>query len=372
MVVLIKGLFALFRSMIEHLRSKFGSVRVTNDPDGRTTFAEVLDGWRNDDEVTTGLELRDKRAAAQFESWLDQINDFASFQSEDDFANYLQTSTRPGSLPVGEEMLMTDGNPAKRAFTQDRRLGAGVHNWLHVTFMEGRASPIDVGNAALNLGNIMFWRIHGWIEAKWKDFEAGHQRTKLEQTTYNALMTRFRTVLASRNGASAPPPHVPTPVSQNVRPVLLSNTVDCSRLTPHTVTDDCPKGRTDVQTTPHVNNGTACVLDTNDIKLAQTTLIQRGHLAPFVNGHAGNDGVWGSTSQAALNRWLQANRLPAAECLTRSILDMLKALFRAPPAAPSSAAPPRSAATPATRAATRAPTTRTSATRTPAPSRWWW
>ena len=97
---------------------------------------------------------------------LDQTNDFDSFASEDDFGNFLQTSTRKGSLPP-EGMLMADGEPAARAFTSDRRAGSGVHNWLHGEFMEGRSSPIDVGNAQLNLGNIMFWRIHGWIEAKW-------------------------------------------------------------------------------------------------------------------------------------------------------------------------------------------------------------
>lgn len=94
------------------------------------------------------------------------MNDFDSFADEDDFGNYVQTRTRKGSLPL-EGMLLPNGEPAERAFTSDRRPGSGVHNWLHGEFQEGRSSPIDVGNAQLNLGNIMFWRIHGWIENKW-------------------------------------------------------------------------------------------------------------------------------------------------------------------------------------------------------------
>jgi hypothetical protein len=158
--------FCMHRAMIEHLNERFGSVPVSNNA-GRRNFSEVLLGWETDADVTRAL-LQIGGDDQYFQQGLEQTNDFGSFASEDDFANYLQTMTRPGILPLGSVMLTTDGTPAKRAFTQDTRSGAGIHNWLHGAFAEGGSSPIDVGDAKLNLGNNVFWHIHGWIEAKWK------------------------------------------------------------------------------------------------------------------------------------------------------------------------------------------------------------
>ncbi len=139
-------------------------------------------------------------------------------------------------------------------------------------------------------------------------------------------MTDFRTHMAQRG---SPPAFVPSVVSQNVKPVLLSNIVDCSRLTAHSVTEECPQGKTAVQTTRRVNNGTVCIHGTAEVSLAQNVLIQRGHLAPFSNGHPSNDGVWGPSSQEAFNRWLQLNNLKQdRKCLTNAFFDMLKVLYR--------------------------------------------
>jgi hypothetical protein len=312
----------MHRAMIEHLNERFGFVPVTNDQDRRGTFSQVLQGWQTDAEVTRAL-LQIGGDTATFQDGLETVNDVASFRSEDDFANYLQTLTRPGTVQPGSTMT-SDGTPAKRACSQDKRPGAGVHNWLHGEFAEGGSSPIDVGDAKLNLGNIVFWRIHGWIEAKWIAFERAYRRTAPEQATYDSLMLAFRRNMAERG---PPPAVVPSVVSQNIKPVVLSNVVDCSRLTPHSVTEQCPMGRTDVQTTPRVNNGTVCIHGTAELKQAQNVLIQRGHLPPFVNGHPSNDGVWGPSSQEALNRWLQLNSLKQdRNCLTNAIFDMLKIL----------------------------------------------
>ncbi len=60
----------------------------------------------------------------------------------------------------------------------------------------------------------MFWRIHGWIEAKWKAFERAHRRTPAEQQSYNTHMANFRRTMESRGPA---PVHVPSDISQNVR-----------------------------------------------------------------------------------------------------------------------------------------------------------
>jgi len=53
-------------------------------------------------------------------------------------------------------------------------------------------SPITVGDPRTNLPNIMFWRIHGWIEAKWKQFEASRRRSPAEDSLYQGFITEFR------------------------------------------------------------------------------------------------------------------------------------------------------------------------------------
>lgn len=52
---------------------------------------------------------------------------------------------------------------------------------------------------------------------------------------YDRHMATYRQHMIARG----PVEHVPSAVSQDVRPVVLSNEVDCSRVTPHTVTDEC-------------------------------------------------------------------------------------------------------------------------------------
>src|SRR3954468_4959639 len=47
---------AMHRAMIAHLKNRWGTEAVTNDPDGRTTFAAVLDGWKTDADVIAALE----------------------------------------------------------------------------------------------------------------------------------------------------------------------------------------------------------------------------------------------------------------------------------------------------------------------------
>jgi hypothetical protein len=296
---------AMHRCMIEYLRQNFGNEPVTNDPDGRKTFGEVLTGWNSDDQVFRALSNRRGADAGRFRDGLATTNNFADFEDEDEFGNFLQTTLRAGDVEPGQ--TVASGQPAKRAFTQDNSEGAGVHNWLHGQFMEvrgcfcvfvcffdetkkGDSSPIDVGNPQNNLGNIMFWRIHGWIEWKWQQFEKSRTRSPAEKTLFDQQMNIFRKHMVTMS--SKAPPSVPNALSQNVRPTLMTNKVDCSRLTPHTVTVECPNGPTAVQTTPRVNTGTVCVHDTVKITAAEKVLAARRLLNPSrVNG------VWDAASQ---------------------------------------------------------------------------
>ena len=120
-------------------------------------------------------------------------------------------------------------------------VGAGVHNWLHGQFQDP-SSPIDVGNPQTNLSNIMFWRIHGWIEAKWKQFEMVHRRTPMESVKYQQQMERFLLHMQLHSDFSETQHAVNRPskaLVQQVKGVLFSNEPDCTKLATGTQTDNC-------------------------------------------------------------------------------------------------------------------------------------
>jgi hypothetical protein len=224
----------MHRAMIEHLRTRWGTEPVTNDPEGRTTFSQVLDGWTTDAQMIAALE-KQGGDVAKFKAGLAKINNFASFTSEDEFGNFLQTTLRlSGEVDPNDTSL--------RFYSRDMTVGAGVHNWLHGQFMDS-SSPIDVGNPQTNLSNIMFWRIHGWIEAKWKQFEAVHRRTPLEMMTYTQQMERFHLHMQLHSDFSETQHATNRPtktIVTAVKPVIFSNEPDCARLADGTQTDNCP------------------------------------------------------------------------------------------------------------------------------------
>jgi hypothetical protein len=77
-----------------------------------------------------------------------------SFATEDELGLFLETPFRP-----------TSANPFARSIDPQ----TGIHNYLHNRFSD-RASPVNLGNSQLNLGNQRFWRLHGWIDATWSAF----------------------------------------------------------------------------------------------------------------------------------------------------------------------------------------------------------
>ena len=224
----------MHRAMIEHLKERWGDEPVTNDPEGRTTFSAVLDGWTTDAQLIAGLE-KAGGDVARFKAGLAKLNNFASFASEDEFGNFLQTTLRlSGEVDPNDTSL--------RFYSRDTTVGAGVHNWLHGQFQDP-SSPIDVGNPQTNLSNIMFWRIHGWIEAKWKQFEAVHRRTPFEMMSYTQQMERFALHMQLHSDFSETQHASNRPskaLVQQVKPVIFSNEPDCARLADGTQTDNCP------------------------------------------------------------------------------------------------------------------------------------
>lgn len=225
---------AMHRAMIQHLRDRWGTEAVAGDPDGRKTFSAVLDGWKTDAEVIAGLE-KVGGDVETFKAGLAKINNFSSFASEDDFGTFVQTSLR-----LTGEVDPTDS--AKRFYSREQTPGAGFHNWLHGQFMDG-SSPIDVGNPQTNLSNIMFWRIHGWIEAKWQAFERAHTRTAMEMQAYQHQIERFALHMQLHSDYSETQHATNRPsksLVKQVKGILFSNEPDCTRLAPGTQTDNCP------------------------------------------------------------------------------------------------------------------------------------
>lgn len=224
----------MHRAMIEHLRERWGDEPVTTDPEGRTTFSAVLDGWSTDEQLIAGL-TKAGGDVAKLQAGLAKINDFASFASEDEFGNFLQTTLRlSGEVDPNDSSI--------RFYARDTTAGAGVHNWLHGQFQDA-GSPIDVGNPQTNLSNIMFWRIHGWIEAKWKQFEAVHRRTPLEMHAYQQQIERFHLHMQLHSDFSETQHAVNRPAKalvEEVKPVLFANEPECDRLADGTTTDNCP------------------------------------------------------------------------------------------------------------------------------------
>jgi hypothetical protein len=225
---------AMHRAMIQHLRDRWGTEVVAGDPDGRKTFSAVLDGWKTDADVIAGLE-KVGGDVETFKAGLAKINNFSSFASEDDFGTFVQTSLR-----LTGEVDPTDS--AKRFYSRETTAGAGFHNWLHGQFMDG-SSPIDVGNPQTNLSNIMFWRIHGWIEAKWQAFERAHTRTAMEMQAYQQQIERFALHMQLHSDFSETQHATNRPsksLVKQVQPILFSNVPDCTRLARGTQTDNCP------------------------------------------------------------------------------------------------------------------------------------
>jgi hypothetical protein len=223
---------AMHRAMIEHLTERWGAEPVANDPDGRVTFVEVLAGWRTDEEARRGLASAGGDVA-RFERGLGMVHDANAF-SEDDFGRFLQTTLR-----LSGEVDPDDS--ARRFYDHDEREGAGVHNWLHGQLAD-RQSPIDVGNPQTNLSNILFWRIHGWIDATWQAFERVHVRTADEQEAVDRQLARFRLHVQLHSDFADhhhPMPRPPDGVIDDVRPVMFADRVDCARLTAGTQTADC-------------------------------------------------------------------------------------------------------------------------------------
>ncbi len=139
---------AMHRVMIRQLRERF------------PRHASLFDGWDvpptdPDDPANPvpggGSPEFERNMADAVRRLHEQLNTFAS---DDALGNYIQTRSRP-----------TPGNP----FRLDPDPSAGIHNYLHGRFADPD-SDVDMGNPERNLGNQIFWRLHGWIDNRWSEY----------------------------------------------------------------------------------------------------------------------------------------------------------------------------------------------------------
>src|SRR5205807_1425436 len=81
-------------------------------------------------------------------------NQIGSFADDDACGLYIETQRRP----VPADPFAASDDPT-----------TGIHNYLHGRFSDP-TSPVNMGDPLLNLANSQFWRLHGWIDARWSAF----------------------------------------------------------------------------------------------------------------------------------------------------------------------------------------------------------
>ncbi len=114
---------------------------------------------------TTAFDDQMLDAIGELETKLD------SFTSDDDLGLYLETALRP-----------TKSNPGAKS----KDGSTGIHNYLHNRFADP-SNPVDIGDPTVNLGNQLFWRLHGWIDARWTAYRAAKGLTNNDPAYQAAL-----------------------------------------------------------------------------------------------------------------------------------------------------------------------------------------
>jgi hypothetical protein len=95
----------------------------------------------------------------------------SSFADDDELGLFIQTNLRP----VPGDPFHTSPDPM-----------AGIHNYLHNRFSD-RSSPINMGDPLHNLENARFWRLHGWIDARWTAFRRARGLSDTDPAYLHAL-----------------------------------------------------------------------------------------------------------------------------------------------------------------------------------------
>lgn len=173
---------AMHRAMIHRLIEAFPQ------------HADLLSGWdrppeapddANDPLPPGKVALFDADKSAGTSRLHDELD---SFDDDDALGLFIQTRRRP-----------TDTDPL--AVSGDR--SAGIHNYLHNRF-DRSGSAIALGDPQVNIENRQFWRLHGWIDARWSAFRAAKGLTDDDPAYVAALQAGYQHM-------PLPPPPIPVP-----------------------------------------------------------------------------------------------------------------------------------------------------------------
>lgn len=158
---------AMHRVMIRMLRTAF------------PTHKALFDGWTTPptDAFQTDEELPNKSRSpfsplmttAIFRLSRDQ--ELVKFVGDDELGRYLETSLNP---------------TPKESLRRSNDLTAGIHNYLHNRWTL-ETSPIDLGKPQVNINNVRFWRLHGWIDKRWEQYRLLTGKTEADVVYAAAL-----------------------------------------------------------------------------------------------------------------------------------------------------------------------------------------
>ena len=136
------------------------------------------------------------------------------FDGEDELGRFIETSFRP--FPNEPRRRSTDRS-------------CGIHNYLHNRFMD-QSSPIDIGDPAVNIENSQFWRLHGWIDARWSAYRTATGRSDTD-AAYLKLLEQAAMHMEPGHGGHRPMaetlrrperPTIPEKVKKDILATLAS------------------------------------------------------------------------------------------------------------------------------------------------------
>ena len=182
---------AMHRMMMGMLRDNFPK------------YASLFDGWDTPPtDPRDGADPLPNMATTAFEpkmlAAIDRLeNHIDSFKTDDELGLFIETNMRP-----------TASDPKSRSTDPS----TGLHNYMHNRFMDPK-SKINVGDPTVNMKNKLFWRLHGWIDARWTAFRAAKGLSDSDpdyQAALDAAMQNMMTPKSTDTLGTAPNDPVPS------------------------------------------------------------------------------------------------------------------------------------------------------------------
>ncbi|HVZ31897.1 MAG TPA: hypothetical protein VG963_05700, partial [Polyangiaceae bacterium] len=111
---------------------------------------------------------------------------------------------------------------------------SSIHGALHFKWVVTE-SPNSLGNQSVNIGNYMFWKLHGWIDQIWERYRAAKGLTDDEPKLKDALISQCREMHelgdvvgpSTGTGSTEPLPAESGFFHESVRPILEKTCSSC-------------------------------------------------------------------------------------------------------------------------------------------------